>query len=64
MNTTIRVLTAAALCLVMQSALSQTTFGRPDCGAWVKTPRAPDKAWLLGHLSGINVLWDYLDKKH
>jgi hypothetical protein len=55
MKTTTRVLTAAALCLVMQSALSQTTFGDPDCGTWIKSPRETDKAWLLGYLTGLNI---------
>lgn len=35
-----------------QSASGQATFGEPNCGQWVSRKREPDKAWLLGYLSG------------
>ena len=31
-----------------------TVFGQPDCGEWVRNTRQPDRAWLLGYLSGMN----------
>jgi len=37
-----------------QSASGQATFGEPNCGQWVSRKREPDKAWLLGYLSGVN----------
>jgi hypothetical protein len=33
---------------------TQTGFGVPDCGLWINGNRQPDKAWLLGFLSGLN----------
>lgn len=29
-------------------------FGVPDCGQWVNRKSEPDKAWLLGYVSGLN----------
>jgi hypothetical protein len=57
-KTLIRVITAAAICLAAQSAFSQTTFGRTDCGKWLTNPdgaKTLNKAWLLGYLSGLSV---------
>jgi len=43
-------------CSLMQPAFGQATFGEPNCGQWVSRKREPDKAWLLGYLSGVS-LW-------
>lgn len=29
-------------------------FGSPDCGQWTQRKREPDKAWVLGYVSGLN----------
>jgi hypothetical protein len=39
---------------LVQSASGQQIIGEPDCGQWVSRKREPDKAWLLGYLSGAN----------
>jgi hypothetical protein len=31
-----------------------TVFGASDCGSWVAQNDIPQKAWLLGYLSGMN----------
>lgn len=43
------------LCL-LKPALSApvSLFGVPDCGQWVNRKSEPDKAWLLGYVSGLN----------
>lgn len=35
-------------------ATGQTAFGNYDCGQWFQQPAA--KTWLLGYLTGINVV--------
>ena len=35
-------------------------FGVPDCGQWVNRKSAPDQAWLLGFLGGLN--WASVNK--
>ena len=40
-------------------AQTKASFGRADCGEWVKsqttgTQKQRDRAWLLGFLSGLN----------
>ena len=40
-------------------AQTKASFGRADCGEWVKsqttgTQKQSDRAWLLGFLSGLN----------
>ena len=60
MKTSIRVITAAAICLAAQGAAAQTAFGIPDCGEWLKdgiTVRQQNQAWLLGYLSGLNFMY-------
>jgi hypothetical protein len=64
-----------ALVLVLATVSSgasyaQTEFGGSDCGQWVANPSNVRKAWVMGHLSGMNaihVIWgekptDPLDK--
>jgi hypothetical protein len=43
-------------CCLAQPVFAQATYGEPDCGRWATRKREPDKAWLLGYLSGFN-LW-------
>lgn len=43
-------------CCLAQTAFGQNTIGEPNCGQWVSRKREPDKAWLLGYLSGAS-LW-------
>ena len=40
----------------VRAALSApvSLFGVPDCGQWVNRKSEPDKAWILGFLSGLN----------
>lgn len=44
-------------------ALATAVFGGPDCGNWIKEPTPSRKSWLLGFLSGLNVLHDELNRK-
>jgi hypothetical protein len=39
-------------------ARSETSFGVPDCGQWISQPTPWQKSWLLGFLTGTNVLWN------
>ena len=56
MKTSIRVITAAAICLVAQSSFAQyKTFGVPDCGEWITEKTLPRKTWVLGYLTGLNI---------
>jgi hypothetical protein len=64
MKTTCRAI-LFAVCLGMSaSALAFISFGTPDCEQWVKQHREPDKAWLLGFLSGLNGGWTFWVKKN
>lgn len=47
-----------AMTCFAQQALTQTTLGMPDCGEWTKLSkdRPTDRAWLLGYMSGLNVV--------
>lgn len=49
---------SSVLCVVLMSwsisGFTQTTFGKPDCGQWIKDNSLRDKSWLLGFLSGLN----------
>ena len=40
------------------STQSQTVFGGPDCGEWVAQANNSKKTWLLGYMSGLNVMHD------
>lgn len=55
----------AALPACAQDAGSSTStmIGQPDCGAWVRSNRQSDRAWLLGYLSGINQMNNAANKK-
>jgi hypothetical protein len=46
---------ALAITLSSQTYAQKTTFGGANCGQWIKQLIEPDKSWLLGFLSGINV---------
>ncbi len=53
------VLTATLLIAALTSTsvyASATTFGAYDCGQWTRTQSAVSKAWLLGYLSGVNMM--------
>jgi hypothetical protein len=43
----------------MQPVMSQTYLGAPDCGEWVRQSkeRPSDRAWLLGFMSGLNMMY-------
>ena len=57
MKTSIRIIAAAAICLAAQSSFAQiTTFGQPDCGQWLTEKTVGRRAWLVGYLSGMNVV--------
>ena len=43
------------LCFFTSAIPAQTMFGTPDCGQWIQQKRQPDRAWLLGYMSGLNV---------
>lgn len=47
-----RVCLAAVLLMLFQPAHAITTFGGQDCGQWIANP---NKIWLAGFLSGLNV---------
>lgn len=56
-----RLLCKAALMVAfatyMSSATAQTTtFGSPDCGQWVAEKASHRRGWLMGYLSGMNVI--------
>jgi hypothetical protein len=43
------------LCLLKPAFSAPVSlFGVPDCGQWVNRKSEPDKAWLLGYVSGLN----------
>jgi len=48
------ILALLALCFIQPVFGQQILFGASDCGSWVSKRTEPDKAWLLGYLSGIN----------
>ena len=54
MKTSIRVITAATICLAAQNSLAYITFGAPDCGQWLTEKTQARRTWLLGFLSGMN----------
>lgn len=45
------------------STQSQTVFGAPDCGEWVAQASNSKKGWLLGYMSGLNVMHDVQNLK-
>jgi hypothetical protein len=62
-----KVALAMALVLVHELPLAQggnTSFGRPDCGHWLKSQRPGDRMWLLGYLSGLNTMWTAASKSN
>lgn len=54
----VAMITLMACCLGSATAQTTTSIGAPDCGQWVKQSNPSDRWWLLGHLSGMNVLHD------
>lgn len=40
-----------------QASSTFSRFGMSDCGQWLEKKNETRKAWLLGYLSGQNVLW-------
>jgi len=48
------ILCVFATSLVQSASGQQNTIGEPDCGQWISRKREPDKAWLLGYLSGAS----------
>jgi hypothetical protein len=47
-------LTAITLSYSVSQAQLVNVYGVVDCGVWVQEKRAPDRAWLLGFMSGLN----------
>lgn len=52
----------ALVLLLLSFCLAKPTFsapvtliGVPDCGQWVNRKSEPDKGWLLGFMSGLNL---------
>jgi len=43
--------------LYLPPALGGVSLGEPECGAWLTTPSSDAKAWVLGYLSGMNLVW-------
>ena len=41
-------------CCLAQPVFSAKVFGVPDCGEWLSKTREPDRAWLLGYISGLS----------
>ena len=39
-----------------QAAEGSTSIGRPDCGRYILSPSSEHKAWVLGFLSGANLM--------
>lgn len=37
-------------------AMAQTTIGDYDCGQWVNNKGPASKSWLLGYLTGLNMM--------
>ena len=54
-NSLVLLVLSLNLCF-LKPALSApvSLFGVPDCGQWVNKRSEPDKAWLLGYVSGLN----------
>jgi hypothetical protein len=51
---------------LIQPSFGATIFGEADCGQWIaKDPTfsASDRAWLLGYMSGLSVLYEKEGKK-
>ena len=44
------------LALTCMTASGATVFGNHDCGRWIKDRSGHAKSWLLGYLSGLNLL--------
>lgn len=52
----ITVLAVLACCSQIATAQHNAWgLGQMDCGQWIADGRNTDKAWLLGHLSGLNL---------
>ena len=45
-------------CHLGQPVFSQTRFGDIDCGAWLNKKGLPERAWLIGYLTGLNTMHD------
>ncbi len=50
---------AAAFLLVHTNCMAagQTYFGTTDCAQWTENKLAARKAWVIGYISGVNVMW-------
>ena len=48
------------VCSPVISASSSSTFGVPDCGQWIqaKGQDVADRTWLLGFVTGLNLMLD------
>ena len=57
MKPLLRAVAVMAFLLVSETALAQTTIGVSDCGQWINQQNVARKAWLLGFLTGLDVMW-------
>jgi hypothetical protein len=49
-------LVAVLLSVTNPAYAGATSFGSSNCGDWVKSESAARKAWVLGYVSGVNVM--------
>jgi hypothetical protein len=51
---------------LIQPSFGAAVFGEADCGQWITKDSkfiASDRAWLLGYMSGLSVLYEIEGKK-
>jgi hypothetical protein len=48
----------AGVLLFLPPAQGGVSLREPDCGAWLTTRSSDVKEWLLGYLSGMNLVWN------
>jgi hypothetical protein len=44
--------------LFLPPAQAGGSLREPDCGAWLTTRSSDVKDWVLGYLSGMNLVWN------
>lgn len=52
------VATLAGSLLLLPPAHGGGAFREPDCGVWLTTRNSNVKDWVLGYLSGMNLVWN------
>lgn len=45
------------------NASAAVTFGGADCGEWIRSPSEPKRQWLIGYMSGLNMMHFFNENK-